>query len=622
MKFEEIAQLLPEQPRDGMVDWALSKFKYSDLGGEFLKFRRESVTIEPELKRTMTAQDYDNFKKGTRRHWGALCECTFCRESFITGYEKKDGMSGGIKIFQGEDGQLYDGYVPPEYDNYDCTVLYSGDDEACPFCNSKVKVIRDSELRDGRLYQLLVTSVERIGRYTAVVTWLLSRRLDYTHEFEPVSVIPRGAVVIGDKGRLLRFAHTETTHYKDRPLKSWEYRTSYLDPMYIKYHSYEACNSTKIGSAVWTSVPDLTGTTGEKTGLADYVLKDGCFPNIYLKTQKRFPQLENLVKSDYFNILESGINEDVTRSIEYYGYAPEKADIDFLDLNEVKPHKMLHFRKDEFKSNRFVEWDCETARCWLMHDEYIGDMSASKYDDYISLIGLDSVRAIDNENIGGENWYELDEVVRYLFKQERKHQLSPQDGVQYLIDYRDEMFRQSHGDITDEILWPQNLLQSHDRIFEQKRMREDERLQENFDRITKKYSSLRWNDGELCIRVAASNQELVDEGATLRHCVGGYGTNHCAEKDVIFFVRHYRRPERSYYTLDIRFTDGVPAEVQLHGYGNERHGENKQYTHKIPEKVRAFVDRWEKEVLMPFAAKAKRKERRNKNERKSDSTAA
>ena len=41
---------------------------------------------------------------------------------------------------------------------------------------------------------------------------------------------------------------------------------------------------------------------------------------------------------------------------------------------------------------------------------------------------------------------------------------------------------------------------------------------------------------------------------------------------------------------------------QLHGYGNERHGEHKQHSHSIPKKVTAFVERWEREVLAPWVA--------------------
>ena len=114
-----------------------------------------------------------------------------------------------------------------------------------------------------------------------------------------------------------------------------------------------------------------------------------------------------------------------------------------------------------------------------------------------------------------------------------------------------------------------------------------------------KYGQLQWTDGELCIVLPKSHAELVQEGNILRHCVGGYSDRHIQGGDTIFFVRHYRRPERSYYTLDINMTDR-PHRVQLHGYGNERHGIHKQYSHKIPKKVLDFCARWEQEVLMPW----------------------
>lgn len=111
---------------------------------------------------------------------------------------------------------------------------------------------------------------------------------------------------------------------------------------------------------------------------------------------------------------------------------------------------------------------------------------------------------------------------------------------------------------------------------------------------------LQWSDGDLRILLPQTNDDLVREGSVLRHCVGTYGNGHIEGRSVIFFVRKHRRPERCYYTLDICFTAGIPNEVQLHGYGNERHGVNKEYSHKIPYKVRQFVDRWKAEVLIPW----------------------
>ena len=45
---------------------------------------------------------------------------------------------------------------------------------------------------------------------------------------------------------------------------------------------------------------------------------------------------------------------------------------------------------------------------------------------------------------------------------------------------------------------------------------------------------------------------------------------------------------------------GIPKRSQLHGYGNEHHGDNKQYRHSIPKKVLDFCQRWEEHVVMPW----------------------
>lgn len=614
MDVNVVAKLLPEQPRSGMVEAVLKEMHYSDLGGEFLVFQRESITIEPDLKRTMLPSDFEEHERKTIRRWAAECRCTACHETFIAGYENKNGLPC-IKIFQGEDGQLYPDYVPPEYDNYDCTVFQSGSSANCPYCGARAEVKAKSKLTRGRLYQVLVASVETAGEYAAVVTWLVRRELNSYGYWEEAYAIPRNAVVIDEKGRFRCFKHTDIHFFHDVPISKWKPLTGYSDPIYKKYYNYSAVCHTQINGFIWNSSVDLTGTTGEKTGLQTYVEKGGCYPTLYLKLWKKYPQLENIVKSQLFDILESGIDNDCARSIEYYGHEPDKININFLDLDEVKPHKMLHFKKNEFKNGMLTEWDWETAFMWLTRDYYIADLSATEYDEYLLTLGMDAVYALDGQTIDGEDWFSLPEVTKYLYKQERKHNLHVREGVQYLIDYREELYRQNANHLTNELLWPSNLLEAHDAIMETAAQLNDPKSHKNFKRVAQKYSSLEWNDGELCIRVARSNSELVNEGRVLRHCVGRYGINHCSESDVIFFVRKYRRPERSYYTLDIRMNAGEPQEVQLHGYGNERHGKNKEYSHAIPQKVRDFCDRWEKEVLLPYYYKelAKRKKKESKS---------
>ena len=165
-------------------------------------------------------------------------------------------------------------------------------------------------------------------------------------------------------------------------------------------------------------------------------------------------------------------------------------------------------------------------------------------------------------------------------------------------------------ELTHEEMWPKNLTQKHDELsaLNIKEMGKDSWAMylSGFKMIQDKYGELQWTDGDLCIRLPANNGDLIREGEVLRHCVGTYGKDHVAESRVIFFVRRYRRPERCYYTLcmDMR---GEPKRNQLHGYGNERHGANKQYPHSIPKKVIDFCDRWEKEILGKWYREQKRK---------------
>lgn len=614
MDISEITKLLPEQPRPGMVEAVFKDRHYSDLGGEHLIYKRESIAVEPELYRTMTDKDFEEFRENTEYRWGAICRCTACGEEFITGYENKNGLSG-IKIFQGEDGQLYPGYVSPDYDNYDVMFLNSGTSAFCPYCNARVTVKAKSKLGNGKKHQILTISVERAGDYAAIVTWLVKRELNPYGFWEDITVIPRNAVVIDEKGKMRCFRHTDIHFFNDTPISEWKAIKGYDDPQFKKYYSHEAICHTKINGVVWSDSADLTGTTGEKTGLQTYIEKGCCYPAMYLKLWQQHPQIENIVKSAYFEVLESEIQHNIDTSVNYYGTPPKEITINGLDLAEVKPHKMLHFTKEEFRVGMLCEWDWNISYMWLLHDYFIADMSAAEFDEYVLLLGLEPVSLLDGQTIDGEDCLLLPEVTKYLTKQEVKCGMEAAELVQFLIDYRDELYRQNANNLTHELLWPRNLVEAHDRIMKTVREMSDPKSAKNFKRVAKKYKPLEWNDGELCIRVAQSHKELIDEGDTLNHCVGKYGEEHLKESDVIFFVRRYRRPERSYYTLDIRMNKGKPKRVQLHGYGNEHHGEHKQYRHSIPQKVLDFCDRWEKEILMPFYYKemAKQKKKESKS---------
>ena len=170
-------------------------------------------------------------------------------------------------------------------------------------------------------------------------------------------------------------------------------------------------------------------------------------------------------------------------------------------------------------------------------------------------------------------------------------------GLGWLIDYR-RTAEALHALHTARDWWPKNLREQHDRIAAVFAAKKNGVGKEEFSKLKEELAGLLWSNGEYAILLPDSQEALSEEGAVLHHCVGTYASAHCKGKDVIFFVRKARRPERSWLTLDIRFTDGAPYEVQLHGYCNEYLMSGKKI--RIPERGRRFVDQWKEQVLKPW----------------------
>lgn len=163
----------------------------------------------------------------------------------------------------------------------------------------------------------------------------------------------------------------------------------------------------------------------------------------------------------------------------------------------------------------------------------------------------------------------------------------------YLMDYL-RMAERAGMDMSQEaVRWPKNLRAAHDRAMNAATavLADTDECANAFREMSERCAGLAWEKDGICIRVAERPSELVQEGNVLHHCVGGYSKSH-AQGKIILFIRHSRRPERSWYTLNIDVR--TKAEIQLHGYGNELADGKKL---QINKKVLAFVSDWRREVL-------------------------
>lgn len=118
-----------------------------------------------------------------------------------------------------------------------------------------------------------------------------------------------------------------------------------------------------------------------------------------------------------------------------------------------------------------------------------------------------------------------------------------------------------------DVLLPENLRARHDAAAQALKIKGDDAAAKKYrarrKRLEKKYAYTM--DG-LSIVVPKGINDIVHEGKTLQICVGSYADRHVAGETTILFLRHERRPERSWLCIELNNRGEIR---QIHGYRNE-----------------------------------------------------
>lgn len=577
---------LPKEAPPLIESMAYSEYLL-ELGGHLAIYKRVSLADAPELQALMSPDDWDAYYQNRRKRWVAECTCTACGESWHTAWV--GGPLKSILVLVGEDGVTYPISDPEDPDAIEFRVeLSSNDGVLCPICGENVTLIHRSQIKSGMTRRLALCNVDNIDSYTTILYWLSRRHID-ADGLVCEEISPWRAIVIDEFGRLQRFCYHPS---------GWKFSPGRGDPFYSKYTSGDGgAYNFRQGGFVNRTVPSLLGCTGEKTGLGEYVRSGGTMPLLYMHTWQRKPAIENLVNAGWSPLIESLFMQETN----YCQYELPAAGLTEIDWSKKRPHEMLSMDKASFRmltpeenGSRRREW----FQAWKSYLAVGGKLPASEFDTYwrrYTQYGMNTLLTLLAQVPG----LDIPKIDRYLAKQN----IAPTE-VRLLADtWRMTEILYGRQTLTSEEMWPKYLIQKHDQLAALNILEKGKEswtmYLAGFRRIYEKYQDLQWTDGDLQILIPRDNGELVREGDILRHCVGTYGESHVTESSTIFFVRRHRRPERCYYTLAMNLK-GIPKRSQLHGYGNERHGPNKEYKHSIPKKVLDFCDRWEKEILMPW----------------------
>lgn len=588
MDKEEIRRQLPEVPPPGLLRWAQEKLA-DELGGNYCIFKAERVSRPLYLDEII---EYQSLKpRGSV--WAASCTCTACQEDFITA---KEPGADNILMLEGEDGNRYTLEPWEEMEPHTHYVREKpGDKFPCPYCGSAVELIHARKLRHGITNQVMVISIQNVDQYTGVFYWIVQRTLSEWGLSE-YRVLPRYAYILTERGGLVKYTHMTPAYFGNQSMTArWKVLSGNTDTFDQCYYDYGSINNRKCGGAVYPEYPSLVDCTGEKTGLLEFLAAGGERPVVYLKLWRKYRCLENLCKAGQGYL----VHQIIERSLGYYPFKEMASG--YIDLSKKKPHEMLRMSRGDFKLLRqmYEALKCEHIDGWKRYNNVIGG-------SFVDFMGH---KAIFRNGLSGV----LDCIMEYpgttperILNYMEKQAMNPWE-VRQLLDTRRMTKRLYDRELTSEELWPRNLRQAHDQVAQMLAAREQKEkskeLVAGFQKVIDRYGALEWSDGDLRVMLPRENEDLIREGDVLRHCVGAYGSTHAQGRNIILFIRRYRRPDRPYYTLNISFSGVEPRRIQLHGYGNERHGKNKEHSHRIPRKVLEFCDRWEREIMRPWWAK-------------------
>lgn len=481
--------------------------------------------------------------------------CSECESWYLAEYVPAYGTPCGVRI------------VNIGRDTID--EVRSGADIICPLCGAQTRLRNVQELRYGLASQEFMV-VPTVAKSCLILTqWCIKRYICEGHNHTERHAI--NAYVV-DGRRIIKLAHYQFNAMARswRNLGEWVQRAKLTDDI----------GCPKMYAA---SLPNLDGTGAENAKLWEYMeqsnTKERFYPVAYLRLYFKHPNVENLVTAGLGNLVGDGINGEMTHRY-YTGLAPQTAapKLEWVGWKEKRPAQMLGMTKQELRTWREYGLGVDCLRTWQELDTLPCGVSFRDLCAAMKAIGAYDTRRILREKLP------MMRTINYIERQE-------QDLTQ-LEDYW-RMAAVAGCDLNqDAVRWPKDLRTAHDRMSETIQYeRVSGKCQQAFAAMTARCAGLTWEHNGICIRPAETPLELIREGSTLHHCVGRYSDAH-AQGKIILFVRHTRRPERSWYTLNIDVTS--KKEIQLHGYGNEfAHGKKL----KIPRRVREFVDLWEREVL-------------------------
>lgn len=488
--------------------------------------------------------DYLIYKCSDSRNGVAECRCSACGRSFEAEWGREQRCTRYLSPYFTLDGVSYK----------------SWDEIKCPLCNEKL-IVRHTD----NIYGEIISDMARIQVFSKL------------QELFIISVYRVDQDTFKDAHKTFRVVPYE--HYVFEKRKAYTIRC--YGCFYSNRYSAEPHQLAKF------TPPDylpytypypkdfIKGTYMENSRLDKYLKKTKTKGNAvqYLRSYQGFNKLDVLMDLPFGRIFV----EEIDKMCGYSrNYTSPRAQFKELNRKEKSPYKILGINRGESK---IIPWKK------IGYKDFV---RIKRYKEVGGKLTEENIKALQNVRA-----YDIDEILasEYAVPAIKYLNLSDKYSWRLLKDYW-RMAALLGYDLDNQLIrWPKDLVAKHDDVMKKVVYQKNEKINKEFAVLAEFLQEVSYSNGNICIRAAASVEELKSEGQVLRHCVGGYGEQHCTGKS-IFFIREAKSPDVPWYTLQVDLRTG--RQIQLHGYHNELDGQT------IPQAVYDFTDYWLKNIFRRF----------------------
>lgn len=455
----------------------------------------------------------------------------------------------------------------------------------CPNCGETVRPV----LEGGALWDAdYINNVATLQKDARGILWIRHFHILRNEAFIPsrdIKEISRYAIRDGHVAKWMkeineRMGWSAMSRCIKFTLDDWTHTKNVTDVFDGSYEFFLPKNWKKL----------LSGTCLQYLDLEEYLNYDNRvqvnrYDGSYITTYKnvirhmvdwaRYPAVEKLWKSGFTTIvLQKEFGDAKSRSISWKQNTIEKALGFPLRFCSRDRREMQIWEADVYKRlwNAHKKGKLSEPEIHLVHD------IALKRPLYLIMEIIETVPA--------------GKAIKYLESEAHSGLVNP------YITYRDylkDCIKLNLDLANEQVMFPKNLYKAHQDTIRMIEYEKNEAERAQFEKQVKKLMRFAFHDRGMFIRPAADAAELIVEGKTLHHCVGSYASQMASGKTAIFFVRTEEKPDKPFFTLELRGTNVIQCRTL------------NNVTYESYPAVKQFVDKWLSKVVRKGEKKCRKK---------------